>query len=329
MNCSTLLMLRSRDHDPCAHPGRHVLVRPVDRGMDRHRPLRSRQPPGPRPVGVRRQARRARRVGDHLPRQRRVPVRRRRGDPGAPVPTLQGRHGRGRAGHRDGHHQHVHPPGLQGRRPDLQRPRRTPVRPAQGASRGRPGRRARRDARSSCGADAKAAEYDGSKDSTRPWSATRRASTPSPATSSPRATTCGSAWSPSRTSRAATSSCPRSDTPWPLIAQLEHGDIVGLNPETGHEQMANLNYTHALAQALWSGQALPHRPQRPARPEVRPGPGVRPRRPDCPRSSPSTSSRTASPATPTARATPAPGTSTTSPRAPSTWTACGSRPRPA
>jgi xylose isomerase len=39
-----------------------------------------------------------------------------------------------------------------------------------------------------------------------------------------------------------------------LIAQLAHGDIVGLNPETGHEQMANLNYTHALAQALWSGK---------------------------------------------------------------------------
>jgi len=37
-----------------------------------------------------------------------------------------------------------------------------------------------------------------------------------------------------------------------LIAQLEHGDIVGLNPETGHEQMAGLNYTHALAQALWA-----------------------------------------------------------------------------
>ncbi len=35
-----------------------------------------------------------------------------------------------------------------------------------------------------------------------------------------------------------------------LIAELEHGDIVGLNPETGHEQMANLNYTHGLAQAL-------------------------------------------------------------------------------
>lgn len=37
-----------------------------------------------------------------------------------------------------------------------------------------------------------------------------------------------------------------------LIAQLDHGDIVGVNPETGHEQMANLNYTHGLAQALWS-----------------------------------------------------------------------------
>ncbi len=39
-----------------------------------------------------------------------------------------------------------------------------------------------------------------------------------------------------------------------LIAELEHGDIVGVNPEVGHEQMANLNYTHALGQALWSGK---------------------------------------------------------------------------
>ncbi len=39
-----------------------------------------------------------------------------------------------------------------------------------------------------------------------------------------------------------------------FIAELEHGDIVGLNPETGHEQMANLNYTHQLAQGLWSGK---------------------------------------------------------------------------
>ena len=39
-----------------------------------------------------------------------------------------------------------------------------------------------------------------------------------------------------------------------LIAQLEHGDVVGLNPEVGHEQMAGLNYTHGIAQALWAGK---------------------------------------------------------------------------
>ncbi len=39
-----------------------------------------------------------------------------------------------------------------------------------------------------------------------------------------------------------------------FIAQLTNGDIVGLNPETGHEQMAGLNYTHGLAQALWAGK---------------------------------------------------------------------------
>ena len=37
-----------------------------------------------------------------------------------------------------------------------------------------------------------------------------------------------------------------------FIATLENGDIVGLNPEVGHEQMAVLNYTVAIAQALWS-----------------------------------------------------------------------------
>ena len=39
-----------------------------------------------------------------------------------------------------------------------------------------------------------------------------------------------------------------------FIATLEHGDIVGLNPEVGHEQMAGLNYTAGIAQALWSGK---------------------------------------------------------------------------
>ena len=39
-----------------------------------------------------------------------------------------------------------------------------------------------------------------------------------------------------------------------FIDQLQYPDMVGLNPETGHEQMAGLNYVHAIAQALWSGK---------------------------------------------------------------------------
>lgn len=39
-----------------------------------------------------------------------------------------------------------------------------------------------------------------------------------------------------------------------FIAMLEHGDIVGLNPEVGHEQMSGLNFTTGIAQALWQGK---------------------------------------------------------------------------
>ena len=39
-----------------------------------------------------------------------------------------------------------------------------------------------------------------------------------------------------------------------FIAELEHGDIVGVNPEVGHEQMAGLNYSGGIAQALWAGK---------------------------------------------------------------------------
>ena len=39
-----------------------------------------------------------------------------------------------------------------------------------------------------------------------------------------------------------------------FIEQLEHSDMVGVNPEVGHEQMANLNFTHGIAQALWSNK---------------------------------------------------------------------------
>jgi len=39
-----------------------------------------------------------------------------------------------------------------------------------------------------------------------------------------------------------------------LISTLDNGDIVGLNPEVGHEQMAGLNFTTGIAQALWQGK---------------------------------------------------------------------------
>src|SRR5829696_4635294 len=39
-----------------------------------------------------------------------------------------------------------------------------------------------------------------------------------------------------------------------FITTLQHADMVGLNPEVGHEQMSNLNFVHAVAQALWHGK---------------------------------------------------------------------------
>ncbi|WP_155368624.1 xylose isomerase [Catellatospora vulcania] len=39
-----------------------------------------------------------------------------------------------------------------------------------------------------------------------------------------------------------------------FIDSLEHRDMVGLNPEVGHEQMAGLNFVHGIAQALWHGK---------------------------------------------------------------------------
>src|SRR5260370_867508 len=39
-----------------------------------------------------------------------------------------------------------------------------------------------------------------------------------------------------------------------FIASLEHHEMVGLNPEVGHEQMAGLNFAHGIAQALWHGK---------------------------------------------------------------------------
>jgi xylose isomerase len=39
-----------------------------------------------------------------------------------------------------------------------------------------------------------------------------------------------------------------------FISTLERPDMVGVNPEVGHEQMAGLNFVHGIAQALWQGK---------------------------------------------------------------------------
>ncbi len=39
-----------------------------------------------------------------------------------------------------------------------------------------------------------------------------------------------------------------------FISSLARPDLVGLNPEVGHEQMAGLNMVHGVAQAMWHGK---------------------------------------------------------------------------
>ncbi len=39
-----------------------------------------------------------------------------------------------------------------------------------------------------------------------------------------------------------------------FITELEHPELVGLNPEVGHEEMSGLNYAHAITQAMWHGK---------------------------------------------------------------------------
>jgi xylose isomerase len=39
-----------------------------------------------------------------------------------------------------------------------------------------------------------------------------------------------------------------------FISSLEHHEMVGVNPEVGHEQMAWLNFAHGIAQAMWHGK---------------------------------------------------------------------------
>ncbi len=60
-----------------------------------------------------------------------------------------------------------------------------------------------------------------------------------------------------------------------FIDRLEHPDMVGLNPETGHEEMAGMNYTQGIAQALWAGKLFHIDLNGQHGVALRPGPAVR------------------------------------------------------
>ena len=141
--------------------------------------------------------------------------------------------GRDRHGRGDGHHEPVRRPGVQGRRPDRQRPHRPPVRDRQGAAQHRPGRRAGRE-------DLRAVGRPRGRGVRRQQGRRRRARpvqggrwTSSAATSATRATTSASRSSPSRTSRAATSCCRRSATRSPSSTSSTSPTASASTPRSG------------------------------------------------------------------------------------------------
>ena len=99
------------------------------------------------------------------------------------------------------------------------------------------------------------AEYGASQDiAGRARPDARRPSTSSASTSPTRATTCASRSSPSPTSRAATSCCRPIGHALAFIETLDRPELVGVNPEIGHEEMAGMNAAAGYAQALWQGK---------------------------------------------------------------------------
>ena len=233
-------------------PGRPLLVRPVDRRLAGAGSVRRRHPPAPGPGRGRAEAGRVGRLGHHLPRRRRRPVRLRRRDPRPDPRRLPRGLRRDRHHHRDGDHEHFHPPGLQGRRVHLERPRRcaasgcarccaTSTWPPSWAPR-----------RSSCGAAARAPSTTAPRTSTPRSTVTARASTRWPATSRTRATTCGSPSSPSRTSRAATSCCRPSGTPSASSPSCSTATSSASTRRSGTSRWPGSTTRHGIAQALWA-----------------------------------------------------------------------------
>ena len=107
---------------------------------------------------------------------------------------------------------------------------------------------------SCCGAGARARRPTRAAGPTKPSSGCAKRSTPSASIRSTGSTASSSRSRPNRTSRAATSTWRR---PAPTSGSSRRSIIpsmVGVNPEVAHEQMAGLNFLHAVAQAWEAGK---------------------------------------------------------------------------
>ena len=208
-----------------------------------------------------------------------VAVRRDDAQPGRDHRRVQGGPGRDRPGRADGDHQPLHPPGVQGRR-------RSPATTAASA-----GTRCARCCatstwppssarRPSCSGAAARAPSTTAPRTCRPrWSATARAWTCSPSTVIDQGYDLRFAIEPKPNE-------PRGDILLPtvghalaFISTLEHPELVGDQPRgraraDGQPQLRPRHRPGAVA-----GQAVPHRPERAAAGQVRPGPGLRARQP--------------------------------------------------
>ena len=172
---------------------------------------------------------------------------------------------------------------------------------------------------SSPGAAARAPSPAPRRTSRPRWTATRRPSTSSAPTSVEQGYDLRFAIEPKPNE-------PRGDILLPTVGhalafinELEHPDLVGVNPEVGHEEMAGLNYAHGIAQALWHGKLFHI--------DLNGQSGPRTTR-TCASAPATCAARSGSSTSWRPAATTARGTSTSSRRAPRTWTACGRR-RPA
>ena len=201
-----------RTRSRCAALAPPLHVRAVDGRQSGARSVRRPDPRAARSCRLGAQAGRARRLGRQPARRRPDPVgrpgRRARPDRGA----LQGRARRERDGRRDGDDEPVRASGLQGRRVHLQRPGRAPRGDRQGDAlhrhRGRAGRRGLRLLGRARGHRGGRGEGPARRARALPRGDRRALGLRDRAA----ATTCASRWSPSPTSRAGTSSCPRSGT---------------------------------------------------------------------------------------------------------------------